>query len=77
VQRQPVIEDVEDAHDQRHATEGLTGRQLGPAMKRWHSARTGRTMIDIFALAVSHGLIALALWRLVWRDDLDGEQPDA
>jgi len=34
-------------------------------------------MIDIFALAVSHGLIALALWRLVWRDDLDGEQPDA
>ena len=32
-------------------------------------------MIDIFALAVSHGLIALALWRLVWRDDLDGEAP--
>ena len=32
-------------------------------------------MIDIFALAVTHGLIALALWRLVWRDDLDGEVP--
>ena len=30
-------------------------------------------MIDIFALAVTHGLIALALWRLVWRDDLNGE----
>ena len=30
-------------------------------------------MIDIFALALSHGLIALALWRLVWRDDLNGE----
>ena len=32
-------------------------------------------MIDIFALALSHGLIALALWRLVWRDDLAGEAP--
>ena len=32
-------------------------------------------MIDIFALAVSHGLIALALWRLVWREDLDGDAP--
>ena len=32
-------------------------------------------MIDIFALAVSHGLIALALWRLVARDDLDGDAP--
>ncbi len=31
-------------------------------------------MIDIFALAVSHGLIALALWRLVWREDLDGDR---
>ena len=30
-------------------------------------------MIDIFALGLTHGLIALALWRLVWRDDLDGE----
>lgn len=29
-------------------------------------------MIDNFALALSHGLIALALWRLVRRDDLDG-----
>ena len=32
-------------------------------------------MIDIFALGVTHGLIALALWRLVWRDDLNGETP--
>ena len=28
-------------------------------------------MIDLFALGVSHGLIALAAWRLLWRDDLD------
>jgi hypothetical protein len=30
-------------------------------------------VIDIFALGVSHGLILLALWRLVWRADLDGD----
>ena len=34
-------------------------------------------MIDIFALAVTHGLIALALWRLVWRRDLDGDPSDS
>jgi len=31
-------------------------------------------MIDIFALALSHSLILLAIWRLVNRDDIDGEQ---
>lgn len=30
-------------------------------------------MIDIFALALSHGLILLGLWRVVQREDLDGE----
>jgi hypothetical protein len=28
-------------------------------------------MIDNFALAISHGLILLAVWRLYWRPDLD------
>ena len=28
-------------------------------------------MIDIFTLALTHGLIALALWRMLFRDDLD------
>lgn len=28
-------------------------------------------MIDYFALALGHGLLAIALLRLVWRDDLD------
>ena len=28
-------------------------------------------MIDLFAIAVTHGLLALAAWRLVLRDDLD------
>lgn len=27
-------------------------------------------MVDIFALAVSHALLALAVWRLLSRDDL-------
>lgn len=30
-------------------------------------------MVDIFALAVSHGLLALAVWRLLLRDDLTDE----
>lgn len=28
-------------------------------------------MIDYFALALTHGLIVLALWRLLMRPDLD------
>jgi hypothetical protein len=32
-------------------------------------------MVDNFAIAVSHLLIALAAWRLVWRADLDKEAP--
>ncbi|WP_334184271.1 hypothetical protein [Novosphingobium sp.] len=30
-------------------------------------------MVDILALAVSHGLLALAAWRLLLRPDLDVE----
>ena len=32
-------------------------------------------MIDLFSLAVSHGLMMLAAWRLLGRDDLDRD-PD-
>lgn len=32
-------------------------------------------MVDNFAIAISHLLIALAAWRLVWRADLDKEDP--
>ena len=28
-------------------------------------------MIDLFTLALTHGLIALALWRMLFRADLD------
>ena len=30
-------------------------------------------MIDYFAIALTHGLLALAVWHLLWRDDLDHE----
>ena len=32
-------------------------------------------MVDYFALALTHGLLVLAGWRLLWRDDLDRD-PD-
>jgi hypothetical protein len=28
-------------------------------------------LVDIHTLALTHGLMAVALWRLLWRDDLD------
>jgi len=34
-------------------------------------------MIDNFALALTHGLMLLAAWRLLTRPDLDGEAPPA
>ena len=30
-------------------------------------------MIDTFAILLSHGLLAVATWRLLFRDDLDRE----
>jgi hypothetical protein len=30
-------------------------------------------MVDTFSLALTHGLIMLACWRLLSRDDLDDE----
>jgi len=33
-------------------------------------------MVDYFALALSHGLLILAVWHLLWRTDLD-EDPAA
>ncbi|WP_309621798.1 hypothetical protein [Novosphingobium sp.] len=34
-------------------------------------------MIDNFSLVVTHALLALALWRLVQRSDLDTDPPPA
>jgi hypothetical protein len=33
-------------------------------------------MVDYFAIVVTHGVMALALWRLLQRDDLDQEGAD-
>jgi hypothetical protein len=33
-----------------------------------------QAMIDNFALALSHGLLILAAWRLVFRADLDDDR---
>lgn len=38
----------------------------------WRRAR--QDMIDNFSLLVSHGLILLAAWRLLFRPDLDREE---
>jgi len=32
-------------------------------------------MVDYFSIALTHGLLALALWRLLSRDDLDRDPP--
>jgi len=34
-------------------------------------------LIDIFTLALTHGLMALALWRLLFRPELDVEDASA
>lgn len=32
-------------------------------------------MVDNFSIALTHGLLLLAAWRLMHRDDLDVEDP--
>jgi hypothetical protein len=32
-----------------------------------------KPLVDNFAIALTHGLMAIALWRLLYRDDLDHE----
>jgi hypothetical protein len=40
-----------------------------------HAARRrGTRLIDLATLALTHGLMLLALLRLLWRDDLDAEE---
>ena len=34
-------------------------------------------MVDYFSLALTHGLLAIAAWRLLARADLDDDRPDA
>ena len=34
-------------------------------------------MVDLFTLALTHGLMAIALWRLLFRPELDTEDAPA
>jgi hypothetical protein len=34
-------------------------------------------LIDYFTLALTHGLMALALWRMLFRADLDADEADS
>jgi|GEM_PF-595212 len=45
-------------------------------MKSFGEAAGTSSVIDNFALAVSHGLIFLAIWRLMGRADLDDDAAD-
>lgn len=45
------------------------------AKAAWAASESGRysVMVDNFSIALSHVLMAIALWRLLYRDDLDHE----
>lgn len=45
----------------------MSGRNRAPRTEWTHP------MVDNFAIALSHGLMAIALWRMLYRDDLDHE----
>ncbi len=50
----------------------------GPAYDRSYGRPQDlQSMIDMFGLAVSHGLLMLAAWRLLARPDLDSDDPAA
>jgi hypothetical protein len=47
----------------------------GLAYDAFHAAGADQqTMIDMFGLALSHGLLMLAAWRLLSRADLDRDE---
>ena len=35
-----------------------------------------KSLVDILSLALTHGLMAIALWRLLRREDLDSDPGD-
>ena len=59
----------------------LIGR-TGLTPRQWLASRRGEgqhgraPMVDYFAIALTHGLIALAAWRLFLREDLDLDTDD-
>jgi hypothetical protein len=47
---------------------------MGPSLRWGDGKEDARRMIDNFALALSHGLLILAAWRLISRADLDDDR---
>jgi hypothetical protein len=70
-----VVEDVQDAHARRLCHDKLNAASTGPGYAGQRSGEEGRPVIDSFALAISHGLILIAAWRLLSRTDLDNDDP--
>ncbi len=52
----------------------LTGRQF-VAAKAGGETAGNMPVIDYFTIALTHGLIALAAFRMLSRDELDREEP--
>ena len=77
VEWQAVVEDVEDPRHVAHAfrRKGLTPPQPRPGY-RWNGNGNRLPMIDNFSLLVSHGLVLIVFWRLLFRRDLDREGPE-
>jgi hypothetical protein len=68
-----MVEDVEDAeHRAVPCHDKLNGASTASAYGHaWTAGNQG--LIDLFTLALTHSLIALALWRLLFRADLDSD----
>ena len=60
-----------------NARPSLTSRQPISVMALWTVPELcNATMIDTFSLALSHGLMFLVAWRILYRPDLDQEGED-
>jgi hypothetical protein len=77
--RQAVIKDVKNTHARSRLCSLLTKFEPTPATKdltrrQPDASKAGCDMIDMFSLLLSHGLLLLMAWRLLWRGDLDDDK---
>jgi hypothetical protein len=72
-----MVEDVENPeHRANNGMTSLTARQ--PRARKGCGIPAGTLgLIDLLTLALTHGLIALALWRMLFRADLDVDEGEA
>ena len=54
-----------------------TASVYGPPVRIAGQLREHPGLVDIVTLALTHGLIALALWRMLFRPELDAEDAPA